>query len=402
MSRHPRDRRTGLSRREFLRRSIGAAVVLPSASAILAACSKPGSDTGGDGGETGSAGRVLARPDNPVTLPMTREPIPTDTPIESGPLRVYNWDAYMNKAVLKAFEEEYGVTVEVTTFNNMEEGIQKLVAGQVQADVFFPTTDYVSRLVEGDLLQPLNHELVPNLEANYWKVFSDPGPYYDLEWRYTVPYVIYTTGVGYRRDVIDDAAAAAAGYELFFDPQFKDAVSYYDSYRDALGMMLLRDGADVNSDDAAAITAAKDATLQMINDNGARLTINGAYAKLPEGEFSVAEAWSGDIVGAKWYPAERHPRGRPRLLVSAGQERPGRQRHDRHPGGRAEPSPRARIPELLPRRALWLHQLRRLERVPAADDLDRARTLGRRRCRPRVALARRPRRGELHARLHPG
>ena len=232
---------------------------------------------------------------------MTREPIPTDTPMESGPLRVYNWDAYMNKAVLKAFEEEYGVTVEVTTFNNMEEGIQKLVAGQVQADVFFPTTDYVSRLVEGDLLQPVNHELIPNLEANYWKVFSDPGPYYDLGWRYTVPYVIYTTGVGYRRDVIDDAAAAAAGYELFFDPRFKDAVSYYDSYRDALGMMLLRDGADVNSDDAAAITAAKDATLQMINDNGARLTINGAYAKLPEGEFSVAEAWSGDIVGAKWY-----------------------------------------------------------------------------------------------------
>ena len=214
---------------------------------------------------------------------------------------MYNWDAYMYKAVLKAFEEEYGVTVEVTTFNNMEEGIQKLVAGQVQADVFFPTTDYVSRLVEGDLLQPLNHELVPNLEANYWKVFSDPGPYYDLEWRYTVPYVIYTTGVGYRRDVIDDAAAAAAGYELFFDPQFKDSVSYYDSYRDALGMMLLRDGADVNSDDAAAITAAKDAILQMINDNGARLTINGAYAKLPEGEFSVAEAWSGDIVGAKWF-----------------------------------------------------------------------------------------------------
>ena len=29
----------------------------------------------------------------------------------------------------------------------MEEGIQKLVAGQVAADVFFPTTDYIRRLV---------------------------------------------------------------------------------------------------------------------------------------------------------------------------------------------------------------------------------------------------------------
>jgi spermidine/putrescine transport system substrate-binding protein len=39
----------------------------------------------------------------------------------------------------------------------------------------------------------------------------------------------------------------------------------------------------------------------MINDNGARLTINGAYAKLPEGEFTVAQAWSGDMVGAQYY-----------------------------------------------------------------------------------------------------
>ena len=104
------------------------------------------------------------------------------------------------------------------------------------------------------------------------------------------------------RDRIDDADAAAKGYELFFDPSFKDEVSYYDSYRDALGMMLLRDGVtDANSEDPAAISAAKDAILQMVNDNGARLTINGVYAKLPEGEFSVAEAWSGDIVGAKYY-----------------------------------------------------------------------------------------------------
>jgi spermidine/putrescine transport system substrate-binding protein len=305
---HPRERPRHLSRRDFLRRSAGAAIALPSMSAILAACSKPGTTSGG-GAETGSTGeRVLARPDNPVTLPMTREPIPTDTPIEGGTLRVYNWDAYFYKKVLREFEDEYGVTVEWTTFNNMEEGIQKLAAGQVEADVFFPTTDYIARLVEADLVQPLNHELIPNLEANYWPVFSDPGPFYDLGWRYSVPYVIYTTGVSYRRDRVDDAAAAQAGYDLFFDPSFQDEVSYYDSYRDAIGMMLLRNGdIDVNSDDPAAIAAAKDAILRMISENEARLTINGTYAKLPEGEFTVSQAWSGDIVGAKWYL----PRGTP-------------------------------------------------------------------------------------------
>ena len=301
MSISPRRRPSALSRRDFLRRSLGAAVAFPSAAAILAACSKPGTTSSG-GGATGSGKRVLARPDNPVTLPMTQDPIPTNTPMESGTLNVYNWDAYMYKKVLKAFEDQYGVTVEWTTFNNMEEGIQKLVAGQVEADVFFPTTDYIARLVEANLLQPLNHELIPNLAANCWPVFNDPGPYYDLGWHYSVPYTIYTTGVAYRRDRIDDANAASKGYDLFFDSLFKDEVSYYDSYRDAIGMMLLRDGIlDPNSSDPAAIGKAKDSILQMINDNGARLTINGTYAKLPEGEFSVSQSWSGDIVGAKYY-----------------------------------------------------------------------------------------------------
>ena len=299
----PAPRRHPMNRRDFLLRAGGAAIAMPSMAAILAACAKPGTTSGGDGSGSAAGEIPIANPNNPVTLPMTRDPIPTDTPIEAGAtLQVYNWDAYFYKGVLKAFEEQYDVKVEWTTFNNMEEGIQKLVAGQVTADVFFPTTDYIRRLVASDNLQPLNHELLPNLPTTVWPVFSDPGPWYDLEARYTVPYVIYTTGVAYRRDRVDDAEAASMGYEAFFDPRFKDAVSYYDSYRDALGMMLLRNGVtDPDSDDAAEITAAKDAILEMINENGARLTINGTYAKLPEGEFTVSEAWSGDIVGAKYY-----------------------------------------------------------------------------------------------------
>ena len=293
---HPREARSRMSRRAFLKTSLGSAALLPGASAILAACAKPGSISGGSGE------RVLARPDRPVTLPLFRDPIPTDTPMETGTLRVYNWSDYFYKRVLREFEEQYGVTVEWTTFNNMEEGIQKFVAGQVQADVFFPTTDYVARLVERDLLQPLNHDLIPNIPANYWRSFSDPGPWYDTGWRYTVPYVIYTTGVAYRRDRIDDAEADAAGYDLLFDPRFDGEVSYYDSYRDAIGMMLLRNGAmDPNTGDEAAVDAAKDAILELINENGARLTTNGAYDRLPQGEFTVAQSWSGDIVGGKWY-----------------------------------------------------------------------------------------------------
>jgi spermidine/putrescine transport system substrate-binding protein len=291
--------RPRLSRRDFMRRAGAGALAVPSLGAILAACTKPGTETSG----AGTTGRVLARPDNPVELPMNGDPISASTPVEEGAtLQVYNWFAYMYRYVLNQFEKEYNCTIEWTTFQNMEEGIQKVQSGQVQPDVFFPTVDYVSRLAEQNLIQPLQHELLPNMEANVWKAFWDPGPFYDLGWRYTVPYTIYTTGVAYRRDKVSDDAATAAGYNLLWDAAYKDKISYYDSYRDALGMAMIRNGVtDPNTGDQAAIDAAKASVLELVNDLGARLTINGAFAKLPEGEYTVAQSWSGDIVGAKWY-----------------------------------------------------------------------------------------------------
>ena len=46
----------------------------------------------------------------------------------------------------------------------------------------------------GKLLQPVTFSYIPNLEANIWPQLT--SPFYDVGSRYTVPYVIYTTGIG--------------------------------------------------------------------------------------------------------------------------------------------------------------------------------------------------------------
>ena len=158
------------------------------------------------------------------------------------------------------------------------------------------------------MLQPLQHELIPN-QANNWPSYSDPGPYYDLGWRYTVPYTIYTWGVAYRRDIVSDEELAAQGWNALWNHDYDGKISLYNSYGDTIAVAILRDGSlDVNSCDPTTITAAKDAILQTINDNKALLTINGVYAKLPAGDFTVAESWSGDIVGAQWYLPNNTPK----------------------------------------------------------------------------------------------
>jgi len=87
-------RRRAISRREFLRRTGGAAIAVPSLAAILEACAKPGAPTVSGGVNVQDLLTHPARPDHPVTLPLYEEPIAASTPIEqNATLKLYNWNA---------------------------------------------------------------------------------------------------------------------------------------------------------------------------------------------------------------------------------------------------------------------------------------------------------------------
>ena len=112
-----------------------------------------------------SASRLaIGTRDNPVEQPLfdDRPRIESGLELEKGTLRVYNWADYINPAVLKGFTKEFGNEVEVTTFYNSQEAVQKLRTGKISFDVFFPTQDDLPKYVAGKLLQPLNHDYIPN------------------------------------------------------------------------------------------------------------------------------------------------------------------------------------------------------------------------------------------------
>lgn len=312
---HPRERRSGLSRRHFLRNSLGAAVVLPSAAAILAACSKPGSDaTGGASGTVGTGGLDLGGPypiatqANPVTWTIydDLQPIEDGLPVESGAtLQIYNWDQYIWKKQVEKFCAKYDCDYKITTFQNMDEALTKMRQGELDVDVFFPTTDTFGKLISTKLLQPLNQSYLPHLQENVWPQLANP--YYDQESRYSVPYTVYTTGIAYRRDVIpdDEIWGMDNPYDVLWDPSHAGRVGVYDSYRDTMGEVLLRNGiTDVNTDSQTDIDLVEQQLLDMIDAVDVRYSINGAYKLLPENQYDAHMSWSGDIVAGWFYTAD--------------------------------------------------------------------------------------------------
>jgi spermidine/putrescine transport system substrate-binding protein len=303
----------GTTRRRFLQRA-GLAGLALAAGPTLAACS----DTtvpGGQDPHLAPGGLPLARPDHPVTLPIYPDNprIPSGLQPESGPLQLYNWAEYVNEAVLKSFEKRYGVEVQLSTFSTLDEAVAKLAAGAVGYDVFVPTQPEISLLVAGKLIQPLNLNYVPNLRKNVWKMLQ--SPWYDVGSRYTVPYTVFSTGIGWRNDFLPDydPSKLANPYESFWQMgEISGRVGMLDDQREGLAFGLLRNGiTDVNTAAQSHIDGSREAIQELIDLVNLRFYTN-EYQHLADGSIWLHQAWGGDMTAIGYYL----PKGTPVTSIS--------------------------------------------------------------------------------------
>jgi spermidine/putrescine transport system substrate-binding protein len=348
-------RKEGLSRRSLLRRG-GALAVTGGAAAALAGCENTTSPVAaaGEGGGSGkgilgdptaggpvdSAGIPLARRDYPVVLPKLGDPVASATkPERGGELQIYNYADYLNPEVIKAFGKQEGVSVRVTTFDTLDEAFSKLSTGRLQFDLIFSTPDQLSRLVGRKLLQPLNFELIPNLEKNVWPELH--SPFYDVGPRYSIPYVTYTTGIAWRNDLLGfDPSKLDQPWDAFWSPQaekYRGKVAILDDSRDAPGMALMRRGVtDLNTEDPDLLKRAGDDLKQLNGRVGVKVSI-AEYETVPAGRVLLHQAWSGDMIsgvisylpkGTKpdvlsyWYQAQGGPIFNDCICVAANAAKP--------------------------------------------------------------------------------
>jgi spermidine/putrescine transport system substrate-binding protein len=219
-------------------------------------------------------------------------------PERGGELKIYNYADYLSPEVAKEFGKREDVSVRVTTFETLEEAFSKLSAGGLEVDVIFSTPDQLSRLVGRQLVQPLNHELVPNLTKTVWPELH--SPFYDVGARYTIPYVTYTTGIGWRADLVDiDPSKLDQPWDALWEAgRYSGRVGILDDKREALGMALMRRGVtDLNTEDPGLIARAGDDLREL--DQRVRVKVSiSEYESLPAGRMWMHQSWSGDLINA--------------------------------------------------------------------------------------------------------
>lgn len=282
-----------MHRRDFLRNIAITAGGVAVGGSLLAAC--------GGSSSTNSGGLSIGTPDAPIKLPVTTEPITDGLASESGTLEILNWADYQNPESIAIFEKQFGVKVSTSIYDTEEAAIAKLRNGTFKPDIIIGMTDTgLAKLVAADLLQPLNKSYIPNF-GNI--IAGLQNPYYDLESQYTVPYMIYGNGVGYRTDRLDKNAFDS-GYDILWDETYSGKLAVLDSYRDTLAMAMFRAGGkDANEKDANTIKKAGEDLIALRNATNPKVDVL-AYQELSAGNRDINFTWSGDLFTALQYLPE--------------------------------------------------------------------------------------------------
>lgn len=133
--------------------------------------------------------------------------LPAQTPTTSkvttlGKLTAFVWEDFTVPEVFNPLTEKYPtLTIENSIFTSQPEMLAKLMGG-FKADVVSPCIDFLPRLIEQDMLQPID----PSRLSNWNKLFKSLRDYPEI-WRDGKLYMVPTAfglqaGVTYRKDKI--------------------------------------------------------------------------------------------------------------------------------------------------------------------------------------------------------
>lgn len=215
-----------------------------------------------------------------------------DRPFEGQTLHLYNWGEYMGENLISDFEAETGATVKVDYFDSNEQMYIKVANGE-SFDVLVPSDYMIERLIQEDLLQPLDKSKLSNLDLLTDGVM---GLDYDPDNEYSVPYFWGTVGIVYDKTKVSEEDLEKEGYNIFLDTKYKGDVYLYDSERDSFMMALKALGYSMNTTNEDELNDAYEWLLQCVQTMDTEIVTDEIIDNMAQGRKALGLIYSGDAA----------------------------------------------------------------------------------------------------------
>ena len=245
-------------------------------------------------------------------------------------LKVYNWEDYISdeddeesglKDLISAFEKEYGVVVEYSTFGTNENMYNELKINATGYDLVCPSDYMIMRMIKEDMVEPFSD----GFQNGEYRTYASPYLQELFEkngWSdYAAAYMWGTMGFVYNPEYVDKEDVSSWG-ALWMD-KYANQSTIKDSVRDSyfLGLAYVaKDELDALAADFAAgkmgaeeynakLTEIMNRTdedtldavkkqLIALKDNLYGFEVDSGKLDAASGKININFAWSGDAVTA--------------------------------------------------------------------------------------------------------
>lgn len=226
-------------------------------------------------------------------------------------LHLLSWPGHGDPAIVKPFEDKYGVKVVAKEYVGGEPMLALMEQSPPGSfDVVLSDAEYIGMLKQGSFIDELNP--ADYSFADYWPEFQKFEPHWPDGKLYSVLIRFGYLGIAYRTDILSDADVKS--YKILWDPKIKGRLGFFDWYLPTMGCLSLYSGNKAPFDISDAAFGKLKQTLFSLKpqasgfysmaDQFSMLT-NGTAAAIPGiGDWVVLLLQKNGIPVAATVPAE--------------------------------------------------------------------------------------------------
>jgi spermidine/putrescine transport system substrate-binding protein len=225
-----------------------------------------------------------------IIFPVILAALATATVLSCGKkqqLYIYNWTYYTPDSVIEKFEKEYKVTVLYDEFDSNENMYAKIKAGGSGYDIVFPSGDYVSIMIQQDMLERIDKSKLNNLGNIDPAVLQKSS--FDPNMDYSVPYYYGAAGVLVNTARVPEFERS---WSIFSREDLRNRMTMLDDMREVMGDALSFLGYSVNTKDQAQINAAKDLINNSWKPNLTKFDAEAFGKGYANGDFWVVQGYA--------------------------------------------------------------------------------------------------------------
>ncbi len=224
-------------------------------------------------------------------------------------LNIYNWSDYIADDTVSNFEAATGIKVNYDVYDSNEILEAKMLTGSSGYDIVVPSIEFMARQIQAGVFAEIDKSALTNY-GNLDKSVLDKLAVNDPNNTYGVPYMMFTTGIGYNVAAVAERIGEdkVGSWDMIFDPAtvalLADCgVAVLDSPSEVMAPALNYLGIDPNSEDAGDLKKATDLMLSIRPH--IRYFHSSQYINdLANGDICVSVGYSGDILQARDRAAE--------------------------------------------------------------------------------------------------